>query len=982
MYIKRIGIDIGSTTIKAVITNEENEIIYKTYKRHMSSITSSLLTLLSEIKEKCSDNFFYINFTGSAGMNLAHNMGIQFTQEVISATKALRTFDDSIDVCIELGGEDAKIIFFDGVNIEQRMNGTCAGGTGAFIDQMATLLNVSSAEVNDLAKNYEKIYPIASRCGVFAKSDIQPLLNQGAKHEDIAVSIYQAIVNQTITGLSQGKKIKGNVAFLGGPLTFASELRKRFIETLKLTSVFIPENGEVFVALGASIAAKETKFSIDEVIELVKKETNREKVNLDNGIEPLFKDITEYDNFIQRHSVAKIESIDIKTYNGNAYLGIDAGSTTTKMVLLSEDNKILFQYYSHNLGNPVEIVKNALLSMYQELHPGITIKGAFSTGYGEQLIKNAFNLDGSEVETICHYKAASYFNKDVDFIIDIGGQDMKCFKVENGVITSIILNEACSSGCGSFIETFSTSLGYEISDFAELAINSRNPVDLGSRCTVFMNSSVKQAQADAASTEDISAGLAISVVKNALYKVIRAVDVKREFGENIIVQGGTFYNNAVLRSFEREIKMNVTRPNISGLMGAFGASILAKENSVDKSQIVTKKQLDNFLYNTKSAVCKKCSNYCQLTVNIFNDSKKYISGNRCEKGAGLLSNMDDIPNLYLYKYEKLTSYISKVNRIYKGTIGIPLGLNMYENIPFWHTFFTALGYKLVYSERSSKTLYELGQDSIPSDTVCYPAKLIHGHIESLLEKDVDFIFYPNMQFNVIEKSYRDNEYNCPVVAHYPELIKANMDSLKGTIYLDPYISINNPHSFAKNIKPIFTKGKLIAKKGEILRAYDKAIKEYEKYRLDVINEGKRAIEYSEKHNKNLIILAGRPYHIDPEINHGMAKLLRSLECVVVSEDALNFMADQSQLNVINQWSYHTRLYDTAKYVTTLKNANLIQLVSFGCGLDAITSDEVKSILEESGKLYTQIKIDEVSNLGTVNIRIRSLLSTMKGVQNG
>lgn len=976
----RVGIDIGSTTIKTTVINNENKIIYKTYQRHLSSITGSLLSLLDGLKQEFNEDKMYFNFTGSAGMLLAKNIGCQFTQEVISATKALRFEHPNTDVCIELGGEDAKIIFFDGANVEQRMNGTCAGGTGAFIDQMATLLDIESSEVNTLAKGYEKIYPIASRCGVFAKSDIQPLLNQGARHEDIAVSIYQAIVNQTITGLSQGRKIKGNVAFLGGPLTFASELRKRFIETLNLDSVYLPKNGEVFVAYGASLTATETLKSIDDVISDVKIYDKLDKRQNKNLIKRLFEDRADYESFQKRHSEAKVKEGDISTYSGNAYLGIDAGSTTTKMVLINEDEEVLHQFYSHNKGNPVEIVKRALHELFPLLNDKIIIKGAFSTGYGEALIKNAFTLDGSEVETICHFNAAKHFKADVDFIIDIGGQDMKCFKIENDVITSIILNEACSSGCGSFIETFSTSLGYEIEEFAKIAIDSKNPVDLGSRCTVFMNSGVKQAQAEAADTSDISAGLAISVVKNALYKVIRAVDVKKEFGENIIVQGGTFYNEAVLRAFEREIDMEVTRPSISGLMGAFGASLIAKKASRgEKSTLISLEELNNFEYKTKSAVCKQCSNYCQLTVNIFNGTNKYISGNRCEKGAGIMSSTDELPNLYLYKYDRITSYISKVNRIYKGTIGIPLALNMYENIPFWHTFFTALKYKITYSNRSNKTLYELGQDSIPSDTVCYPAKLVHGHIESLLLKDIDYIFYPNMQFNVIEKDYRDNEYNCPIVAHYPELIDANMDNLKEKPYLSPYVSINRKDLFMKNIKSIFNKGLLDASKKEISLAYDLALNEYHQFRKDVMEEGRKAVKYAKENNKNLIVLAGRPYHIDPEVNHGIPKLLRSLNCVVVSEDAVNMKADQNEVKVLNQWTYHTRLYDTAKYVSTLENANLVQLVSFGCGLDAITSDEVKSILESNNKLYTQIKIDEVSNLGATNIRIRSLISTMKGV---
>ena len=971
----RVGIDIGSTTIKAVVINELGEMLYKDYMRHKSSITTSLVTLLKGIQQEFNGNQMAFNMTGSAGMLLATDLGIEFTQEVISATSAIKKHDKPIDVCIELGGEDAKIIFFDGNNTEQRMNGTCAGGTGAFIDQMATLLDVDSLELNELAKNYEKIYPIASRCGVFAKSDIQPLLNQGADHHDIAVSIYQAIVNQTIAGLSQGRKIKGNVAFLGGPLTFSSELRKRFIEFLDLKDVYIPENGEVFVAYGAALCATKSCCTIEELVHNVIIYDQNEHKKATKTLGALFESNEDYNEFINRHNNEKIEEDDLKTYKGNAYLGIDAGSTTTKLVLLSEENKILYYFYSHNKGNPVDMVKQALNEIYELKNDSTHILGSYSTGYGEELIKHAFHLDGSEVETICHYKAASFFNTDVDFIIDIGGQDMKCFKIENNVISSIILNEACSSGCGSFLETFSTSLGYDIKDFSELALEAKHPVDLGSRCTVFMNSGVKQAQAEAASTEDISAGLAYSVVKNALYKVIRTVDVRRDLGENIIVQGGTFYNNAVLRAFEKEIGMNVIRPNIAGLMGAFGAALLAKEDHNNNSNLLNKDELEKFTYTTKKAVCRKCSNYCGLTINVFND-KRYISGNRCEKGAGITSDKENNPNLYLYKYDKIMSYQPDSMKTYKAKIGIPLVLNMYENIPFWFTFFDDLGYEIVYSDRSTKEIYELGQDSMPSDTACYPAKLVHGHIENLLTKEIDYIFYPNMPFNFIEKDYRDNEYNCPVVAFYPEVIGANMDNIDLKTFLSPYISLNNKKFFIKNLVDSFTNGNSIPKK-DISRAYDKAMNEYVNYRKDVLRKGKEALEYAKSNNKKIILLAGRPYHIDPEINHGIPKLLRSLDTVVISEDSVNMYADQDFVKVLNQWTYHTRLYDSAKYISTIPNANLIQLISFGCGLDAITSDEVKDILEKEHKIYTQIKIDEVNNLGTANIRIRSLLSTMK-----
>ncbi len=973
----RVGIDIGSTTIKVVVLDSKNNTIYQTYNRHMSSISQSLKNMFESLKNEFGNQLMHFNFTGSAGLTLAKSIGAQFTQEVISATSALRHHVKDIDVCVELGGEDAKIMFFDGANVEQRMNGTCAGGTGAFIDQMASLLDTDAAGVNALAKDYEKLYDIASRCGVFAKSDIQPLLNQGARKSDIAASIYQAIVNQTIAGLSQGRKIKGRVAFLGGPLTFSSELRKRFIETLKLENVFMPSNGEVFVAYGAALEANETPLDIETVIERIKVYRRSSKGRKRKVVDPLFSDESAIKAFQERHAQNALEPVDINAYKGNAYLGIDAGSTTTKLILIGENHEILYEHYKHNRGNPLEVVKTALKELYSKVHDDILIKKAFSTGYGEELIKHAFHLDGSEVETICHYNAAKFFNKDVSFVVDIGGQDMKCFKIENGVITSIVLNEACSSGCGSFIETFSESLGYEIKDFAEMAVNAKHPVDLGSRCTVFMNSSVKQAQSEAAKPEDISAGLAISVVKNALYKVIRAHDVVEEYGDEILVQGGTFKNDAVLRAFEKEIGVDVTRPQIAGLMGAFGAALLAKDAARpnNHSEIISAHGLESFQYTAKRAICNKCENRCPLTVNIFGDGKKYISGNRCEKGAGITISYDEVPNLYLYKYELLQSYKPDPNKKYKKTVGLPMVLNMYENLPFWHAFFDALDIKTVVSDRSTKTLYETGQDSIPSDTICYPAKLVHGHIENLYEKNPDFIFYPNMPFNFQEKAHGDNHYNCPVVAHYPEVIEANMTHLDLSHYLQPYVTLSDKKKFIETIYTMLSPH-VALKKSAMKKAFDQGMDAYTDFRTAVQKEGERALKYAQENDLNTLVLAGRPYHIDPEVNHGIPKLIRSLNVVLISEDAINHLANQQAVNVLNQWTYHTRLYDTAKVISTMDRVNLVQLVSFGCGLDAITADELKDILESNDKLYTQIKIDEISNLGAVNIRLRSLLSTM------
>ncbi len=974
----RVGIDIGSTTIKVVVLDPTDKIIHQTYKRHMSSISESMKEMFETLKALFGNQAMHFNFTGSAGLTLAKNIEAQFTQEVISATSALRHSKQAIDVCVELGGEDAKIMFFDGANVEQRMNGTCAGGTGAFIDQMASLLDTDAKGLNVLAKDYEKLHDIASRCGVFAKSDIQPLLNQGAKKSDIAASIYQAIVNQTIAGLSQGRKIKGNVAFLGGPLTFSEELRKRFIETLNLENVFMPKNGEVFVALGAALEANQTPIDIDTIIERIKVYRRKSKGKNRKVMAPLFDNDEQREAFVKRHEKASLNEVDISHYKGNAYLGIDAGSTTTKLILIGEANEILYQHYEHNRGNPIEVVKKALFTMYETIHEDITLKKAFSTGYGEALIKEAFHLDGSEVETICHYNAAKYFNKDVSFVVDIGGQDMKCFKIENGVITSIVLNEACSSGCGSFIETFSESLGFEIKDFASMALKAKAPVDLGSRCTVFMNSSVKQAQSEAAKTEDISAGLAMSVVKNALYKVIRAHDVTEEYGDQILVQGGTFKNDAVLRAFEQETNVHVTRPSIAGLMGAFGAALLSKEAAApdNHSEILTKRELSNFTYDAKRAVCRKCENLCPLTVNIFGDGKKYISGNRCEKGANLKVTYDKVPNLYLYKYDKLMQYQTKdSSHKYQKTVGIPMVLNMYENLPFWQPFFDALNMRVILSDRSTKKLYETGQDTIPSDTICYPAKLVHGHIENLYEKNPDFIFYPNMPYNFAEKSHADNHYNCPVVAHYPEVVEANMTHLDLENFLQPYTTLSNKKKFSEALYEML-KPYCEVSKANIKKAFDKGLASYEAFRKDVQQAGESALAYAQENDLNTLVMAGRPYHIDPEVNHGVPKLIRSLNVVLLSEDSINHLADQNAVKVLNQWTYHTRLYDAARVVAALDRVNMVQLISFGCGLDAITADELKDILENNNKLYTQIKIDEISNLGAINIRLRSLLSTM------
>ena len=972
----RVGIDVGSTTIKTVVLNTSSNIIHSSYKRHRSSVSTALNALIDELFLVCGDEPISLNFTGSAALSIAKRAKVSFVQEVISASTALKHDFEGFDVCVELGGEDAKIMFFDGVNIEQRMNGSCAGGTGAFIDQMASLLNTDAAGLNQMAAHATRLYDIASRCGVFAKTDIQPLINQGAKKEDIALSIYQAIVNQTIGGLSQGKKIQGRVVFLGGPLTFSDMLRQRFIDVLDLKNAETSPYGEVFMAYGAALKESTQRLTLETLKSKLEEASKQIDQDVRRRLKPLFASAEEKAQFLRRHAENKVPKVALSDYQGPIYIGVDAGSTTSKVVAISQEKTLLFDYYTSNQGNPVERIKEALEQFYQEKQAKAYVAGAYATGYGEALMQAAFSLDGGEVETICHYEAAKYFDPRVEFVIDIGGQDMKCFTVDQGVISSIVLNEACSSGCGSFIETFAHSLDHEIDQFASIALNAQAPVDLGSRCTVFMNSSVKQAQAESAQVADISAGLAFSVVKNALYKVIRAHNVKEEFGTHILVQGGTFKNDAVLRAFEIETGVEVIRPSIAPLMGAFGAALLALENSdgQDPSNMLTETQLTNFTYEQKHAVCRHCFNLCPLTINVFKEGKPYISGNRCERGAGVKAPENPLPNLYLQKYEWLIEEPVKT-KAYDLKVGIPLALNMFENLPFWRAFFDELSIEVVVSGRSSKKLYEYGQDSIPSDTVCYPAKLVHGHIESLLMKDVDFIFYPNMPFHPLEKDHGDNHYNCPIVAHYPEVIEANLDDIAKQPFLKPYVTLSDRNRFVKTMQLTLEPFVKIPKK-QLIHAYDEGIKAYQAYQQKVQDAGDAAIDYAIQHDLNIMVLAGRPYHIDPEINHSIPKLLRSLNTVVLSEDAIAHRASAENLHVLNQWTYHTRLYDAAIATTQLPKAEYVQLVSFGCGLDAITADEIKDLLQQHHKLYTQIKIDEISNLGAVNIRLRSLLATM------
>ncbi|EJT6156571.1 TPA: 2-hydroxyglutaryl-CoA dehydratase [Clostridium perfringens] len=972
MYYK-IGIDAGSTTLKCIVLNEEDKILYSNYERHYSKVREKLIEELENIKGIIENKKFKIAITGSAGYGISKEYNLPFVQEVFATTLAIKRYYDDVDVAIELGGEDAKIIFLTG-GFEERMNSSCAGGTGAFIDQMAHLMGLTVDEMDNLSLKHENIYEIASRCGVFAKTDIQPLLNQGARKEDISASVFQSVVNQTIGGLAQGRSIEGKIMFLGGPLYFCKGLRERFIKTLKLkdNDVVSPKNAQVFVAIGSAIYSKEDnkKYEYEELLNIIKE--NHNEISTMNIIDPLFNSEEEYNEFKERHQKAEVKVSDISNYAGEAYIGIDAGSTTTKVVLMDKDDNILYEYYGSNKGNPIEVVKKELKHIYNICGEKIKIMGSAVTGYGEELIKKAFSVDFGIVETVAHYIAASHFNPKVDFILDIGGQDIKCFKIKDGIVANIMLNEACSSGCGSFIESFANQMGYDVETFSKLGLFAKHGADLGSRCTVFMNSSVKQAQKEGATVEDLSAGLSVSVVKNALYKVIRAKSLD-ELGKNIIVQGGTMYNDAILRAFEKELGINVIRPSISGLMGAYGCALYAKRKNLKESKIISKEDLESFTHKSKIAKCGLCTNRCNLTINIFNDGEKYISGNRCEKPTGNKKSKS-IPNMYQYKYKKLREYES-LDEGKRGTIGLPMVLNMYENIPLWATFFKELGFKVVLSDESNKKMYLKGQHTIPSDTVCYPAKLAHGHIENLISKNIEHIFYPCMSYN-FDEGISDNCFNCPVVAYYPELLKTNVKELNSNNFMMEYLSLNNKKLLSKQLYEILNKTFGDIKQKEVKNALEKAYIEYEKYTKHIKEKGDEFIEYAKNNNKKVIVVAGRPYHIDPEINHGIDKVLSSLGIVVLTEDSIEVSHEKPKVNILNQWTYQARLYNAAYYVAKNKDMELIQLVSFGCGTDAITSDEVKDILERNNKIYTQLKIDETNNLGAAKIRIRSLLEAI------
>ena len=953
--------------MKTVALDEDNRLVYSDYQRHYSQIIEKGKEMLSAAMDAIGDEEVTISLSGSAGMGLAEAASIPFVQEVYATRVAAKTFIPDTDTIIELGGEDAKILFLRN-GLEVRMNGTCAGGTGAFIDQMATLLGISRDDIDRLAENSTEIYTIASRCGVFAKSDIQPLINQGAKTEDIAASILVAVVNQTIAGLAQGRKIEGKVIYLGGPLTFIRQLRLFFDKAIG-TEGICPENSLYYVAMGSALSPGGKKMRLSDIITAL--ENYRGKGNF-TKLEPLFKDEDDYNAFAERHRKATVPLRDPSTYSGRAYLGIDAGSTTIKTCLLSENGDLLLSRYSPNNGNPVQAIHSFLQFLYDN-YPDISIAASASTGYGEDLLKSAFNLDFSLVETEAHFIGAKHFMSDVDFIIDIGGQDIKCFRIRDGVIDDIFLNEACSSGCGSFLQTFANALGQSAQDFAKLAVTAKSPVDLGSRCTVFMNSSVKQAQKDGASINDISAGLAISVVKNALYKVIRTSNPD-DLGKRIVTQGGTFLNDAVLRAFEKELGLEVVRPTIAGLMGAYGAALYAQMMASRKhlrlSSTVGKEELESLTHSVKNVRCNGCTNHCLLTINSFGTKRRLISGNRCERPiTGLAPKKDDEYNVYAYKQELLAGYRERKGGS-KGTIGLPLALGIYELLPFYVTLFQSLGYDTVVSPFSTRDIYIHGQASIPSDTVCFPAKLMHGHVQYLVDQKVDRIFIPCSSYNIDEQK-GNNHFNCPVVAYYGEVIKGNQD-LGGIPLVLGYLSLEHPEHLAKRISELFD-----VRKKDARKAVDKAFSELAAYRKKITEKAEEVIRKSREEHREIIVLAGRPYHTDPEINHGIDRMIVSLGASVITEDSIAPLTDKGSFGVLNQWTYHARMYDAARYISEQKDMNLVQLVSFGCGLDAVTTDEVKDILRQKDRIYTQIKIDEITNLGAVKIRMRSLFAAIE-----
>ena len=974
----KLGIDIGSTTVKIALIDDNNTVIFSDYERHFANIQETLQSLLEKAVASVGNFNCHPVITGSGGLTLAKHLEVPFTQEVVAVSTALQAEAPQCDVAIELGGEDAKIIYFTN-GVDQRMNGICAGGTGSFIDQMATLLQTDASGLNEYAKNYKSIYPIAARCGVFAKSDIQPLINEGATKEDLSASIFQAVVNQTISGLACGKPIRGNVAFLGGPLHFLSELREAFIRTLNLgpDQIIAPEHSHLFAAIGSAMNYKED-ICVD-VSDIIKRLQGKIKLDFEvERMEPLFENKEAYSSFTERHNKAKVPTADLASYSGNCYLGIDAGSTTTKAALVGEDGKLLYSFYSSNNGSPLATTIRAIKDIYTKLPKDAKIVQSCSTGYGEALIKSALMLDDGEVETVSHFYAAAFFDPEVDCIIDIGGQDMKCIKIKNQTVDSVQLNEACSSGCGSFIETFAKSLNYSVQDFAKEALFAKHPIDLGTRCTVFMNSKVKQAQKEGAEVADISAGLAYSVIKNALYKVIKISD-PGDLGKHIVVQGGTFYNDAVLRSFEKITGVKAVRPDIAGIMGAFGAALIAREryDGISESTMLSIDKINELTYSTTMTRCKGCTNNCYLTINKFSGGRRFITGNRCERGLGKEKTTEKMPNLFEYKLHRLFDYEPLAeDAATRGTVGIPRVLNMYENYPFWYTFFTKLGYRVVLSPQSSRKIYELGIESIPSESECYPAKLAHGHVTWLIKQGVKFIFYPCVPYEHKEIEKTNNHYNCPIVTSYAENIKNNVEELKteNIDFRNPFLSFENVEILEKRLSEEFNNIPSSQVKAAVKDAWNELMQSKE----DIHKKGEEVIKYLDETGQRGIVLAGRPYHVDPEINHGIPELINSYGIAVLTEDSVSHLGKVDRpLIVMDQWMYHSRLYAAASYVKTKDNLDLIQLNSFGCGLDAVTTDAVNDILTKAGKIYTVLKIDEVNNLGAARIRVRSLIAALK-----
>ena len=1045
----RIGIDVGSTTVKIAILDDNDKLIYGDYQRHRADIRSTIISVankaldfLEQNIEGGSERTVTVKVTGSGGLSVSQWLNIPFIQEVIASTTAVKKIIPRTDVVIELGGEDAKITYFAG-GVEQRMNGTCAGGTGAFIDQMAALLETDAPGLNKLAAGATQIYPIAARCGVFAKTDIQPLINEGARREDIAASIFQAVVSQTISGLACGKPIRGNVAFLGGPLHFLDQLRQSFVKTLKLTpeQTIVPENAQLFVATGCAYSAERTFTGDNENYQFPTITAFRDSLkNLVGAelsevqrLEPLFRSNAELEEFRTRHENQKARRGELAKTHGPVFLGLDSGSTTTKAVLIDKDGRIIWNFYAHNQGNPVELAVTVLKDLYRQLPDDVYIARAVSTGYGEALFQAALGVDSGEVETITHFRAANFFVPGVEFLLDIGGQDMKCLRMKDGAIVSIQLNEACSSGCGSFLDNFANTMGMDVREFGKIALMAEKPVDLGSRCTVFMNSRVKQAQKEGASVADIAAGLSYSVIKNALFKVIKLRKAS-DIGSKVVVQGGTFFNDAILRAFEKIAGVDVYRPDVAGLMGAYGSALIAYDQWCDltapkpgepegtfhdvRSGIAKLEDLENFKVDLELKRCGKCQNNCLLTINTFctGDVKRtFITGNRCEKGAELElssqagensesgngskatiidasnkanSSFDEdydgkpLPNLFDWKYKRLFKYVPrKPEDAPMGDVGIPRVLNMYENYPFWFTFFNELGFRVVLSQRSSRLVYEKGLETIPSESVCYPGKISHGHVESLLQRGVKFIFYPCAPYEKQEDSGAGNHYNCPIVTSYPEVLRNNIDKLRqdsSIIYMDPFLPIYDKKALAERlVEEIGGKFPSLTKE-QITEASNKAWIEQEQFRADVARAGEDALEEIITRGATGIVLAGRPYHLDPEINHGIPEMINGLGLAVFTEDSISHLGTiERPLRIIDQWSYHNRLYRAAQFVSEMQNLELVQLTSFGCGLDAVTADQVDEILRAKSRMYTLIKIDEGSNLGAVRIRIRSLIAAVK-----